>query len=62
MGGKKILTGTYNLYVKQGYKFSLSCCNSHDRLVDNIDIRHDRRVNSLGLQDKVDPIDDNVSQ
>ena len=25
MGEKKIRTGTYNLYVKLGYKFSLSC-------------------------------------
>ena len=47
MGEKKIRTGTYNLYVKQGYKFSLSCCNSHNRLVDNIGILQDRRVDNI---------------
>ena len=49
-GEKKLLTGTFNLYVKLGYKFSLSCeyeLQFPQPYGDNIGNRHDLSVDNI---------------
>ena len=49
-GRKKIQTGTYNLYVKLGYQFSLSWelqLQFARRRAENIGNRHDRRADVI---------------